>query len=260
MNTVVCIKEVFDSDDVKINKETKNIDRSSAELFINPYDLNAIELALELKEKHGGETYVMTMGVPSAEGTLRECLARGIDKAILITDRDLAGSDAVATSLALTETIKKYVPDVDLILCGKHAIDAETSIIGPGIAQRLDVPQLTYVNEVIEVDDKKVVARRIGEDEDLVVETTLPAVMTVSGEINKPRYMSLNNIRYAVNEEIQMVNLEKLGLEKERVGVEGSPTIVGEMHMVEKSGDCNILSGNPQEIAKQLAEMVLKYN
>lgn len=259
MKIVVCIKEVLDSDDIKIDKVTKNIDRTGAQLMINPYDLNAVELALSIKEKYGAKTYVVTMGIPSAEKSLRECLAMGIDKAMLITDRALAGSDTIATSLALSETIKKYVPDCDLVICGKHAIDAETSIIGPAIAERLGIAQLTYVDEFVELKDNTVVVKRAAENGDLLVEAALPAVISVTGEINKPRYMSLNRIIYAINSEIEVVNTEKLGLAKERVGVMGSPTIVGEMHMVEKnSAACNKLAGDTTELAKQIAQLAIE--
>ncbi len=256
MKIVVCIKEVFNSDDVKIDKKTNNIDRRGAELFINPYDLNAVELALELKEKFGAETYAITMGIPSAENSLRECLAMGIDKGILITDRALAGSDTIATSLALAETIRKYVPGCDLILCGKHAIDAETSIVWPAIAERLGIAQLTYVDELVSLESGKITVKKASENGDLEVEAKLPAMISVTGEVNKPRYMDLKNIRFAVSSPIDIVGTAKLGLAAEAVGVPGSPTVVGEMHMVERSqGACVMLSGSTVDIARKIAEL-----
>lgn len=256
MKIVVCIKEVFNSDDVKIDKKTKNIDRRGAELFINPYDLNAVEVALELKDKFGAETYAFTMGIPSAESSLRECLAMGIDKGILLTDRALAGSDTIATSLALTETIKKYVPDFDLIICGKHAIDAETSIVGPAIAERLGIAQLTYVDELVSIEAGNVIVKKAAENGDLEVEAKLPAMLSVTGEVNKPRYMDLKNIRFAVSSEIEVVDTAKLNLSAEDVGVPGSPTVVGEMHMVERAaGACRMLSGSTVDITRKIAEL-----
>lgn len=257
MKIVVCIKQVLNSDDVKIDKKTKNIDRTGAEMIINPCDLNAVELALSLKEEYGAETYVVTMGIPTAKEALRECMAMGIDHGILVSDRALAGSDTIATTLALAETIKQYVPDYSLILCGKHAIDSETSIVGPGIAERLGIPQLTYVEEVVKfVKGESIQVKKQVEDGDLLVEASLPAVLTVSDEINKPRYMNLNRINYAANSEIGVVTVKDLGLSLDRVGQAGSPTIVGEMHIVEKQSGGQILEGDSEEIGKKLTGLI----
>ena len=257
MKVVVCIKEVPKSDEIKIDKKTKNVDRRGAEMIINPYDMNAVQLAIRLKELHGAETFVLTMGLPSAEQSLRECLAMGIDRALLITDRKMAGSDTIATSLVLATAIKKYVPEFDLVLCGKHAIDAETSIVGPGIAERLGIAQLTYVDEWVGIrDDNKVVVRKNSDEGEMLLEASLPAMISVTAEINKPEYMNLNRIGYAMNADVEMITTEKLGLMENLVGVSGSPTVVGEMHMVDKAaGSCKILSGEPAELAKQIAEI-----
>ncbi len=257
MKIAVCIKEVLNSDKIKINKETKNIDRTGAEMIINPYDLNAVEFALSLKEKFGGETYVITMGIPSAEMSLRECLAMGIDNGILITDRALAGSDTIPTSLVLSETIRKFIPDCDLVIVGKHAINAETSIIGPGIAERLGFSQITYAKEIIEVDENRVIAKREAEKGDLIVEAKLPGVISVSGEINSPRYVDLTRVIDSLNAEIKSVGIDDLEISSERVGVAGSSTIVGEMHMVNKqSGDCQMISGDLNAIAKEVVGII----
>lgn len=257
LKIVVCIKQVLNSDDVKINKETKNIDRTGAEMIINPSDLNAIELAISLKEKYGADTYVITMGIPAAEEALRECLAMGVDNAYLISDRALAGSDTIATTLTLAETIKKYVPGCDLVICGKHAIDSETSIVGPGIAERLNIPQLTYVEEVVEfVKGDSITVKRVVEEGDLVVQAHLPAMLSVTEEVNKPRYMNLNRIGFATNADIEMITAEKLGLSKEQIGQMGSPTIVGDMHIVETHSKGEMLQGDSSEMGRKIAEII----
>lgn len=257
MKIVVCIKQVLNSDDIKINKETKNIDRTGAEMIINPCDLNAVELAISFKEKYNAETYVITMGIPAAEEALRECIAMGIDHAYLISDRALAGSDTIATTLTLAETIKQYIPDYDLIICGKHATDSETSIVGPGIAERLNIPQLTYVEEVVEcTKGESIVVKKLVEDGDLLVQASMPALLTVTEEINKPRYMHLNRINFAANVEIETITVDKLGLPMERVGQMGSPTIVGDMHIVEKSGGGQIFEGDPLEMGRKIRDII----
>lgn len=257
MKIAVCIKEVFNSDDVKIDKETKNIDRTGAEMVINPYDLNAVELALNLKEKFNAETFVLTMGIPSAELSLRECLAMGIDNALLITDKALAGSDTIATSLVLAEIIKKYIPDCSLIICGKNAIDAETSIIGPAIAERMGIPQLTYIDELIELNDESIIIKKEFKGNDILVKSLLPAVISVTGQINKPRYMNMNKIKKAVNFQIATVNIIDLGLNAKVVGIQGSPTVVGEMHMGKSNQiACEFLTDDIKESSKKIAEIV----
>lgn len=258
MNIVICIKEVFNFDDVKINKETKNIDRLGVKMFINPYDLNAIELALNLKDKYNANTYVITMGIPTAEKTLRKCLSMGIDNALLITDIAMVGSDTIATSLVLSEAIIKYIPTFDLILCGKHSIDSETSIIGPAIAKRLGIPQLTYVNKLIDItNENKVIVKKSSENEDIVIEAPLPAVITVTNEINKPRYINLNYIKHALNSKIEIVNSEMLGINKEKIGIPGSPTTLGDMHIIENLiQNCNMLTGDIEDITRKIAKII----
>ncbi len=261
MKVVVCIKEVFDSDDVVIDEKTKNIDRNKTKMIINPYDLHAVEAAIQMKEEYGAETYVLSMGVPSCEESLRYCLAMGIDNAILITDKSLAGSDTVVTTLTLSEAIKKIVPDFSLIICGKHSIDSETSIVGPGIAERSGIPQLTYVEKIEEIKDSKITVIKEFADCDQRVEAKLPALMTVTDTVNKARYPDLRRAHFAMDFEVKVLALSDLNLSEEEVGVIGSPTVVGEMHIIERGdSNCKIITGDAPELARQLSDLIGGFN
>ncbi len=154
MHIVCCIKQVPDTAQVKIDPDTNTLMRSGVESICNPYDLVAVEAAVQLTEKHGGKVTVMTMGPPQAESALRDCLALGADEAILLSDRAFAGADTLATSYTLAQAITKIAAKepVDLVICGKQAIDGDTAQTGPGIATRLGFQQFTYVSRIIDVD------------------------------------------------------------------------------------------------------------
>src|SRR3989338_5885623 len=148
MNIIVCIKQVPETTEVRINPETNTLVREGVKSIINPFDMYAIEEAVRLKEKLGGKATVITMGPPQAEGALREAISMGIDDAILICDRAFAGSDTWATSYTLSKAIEK-IGDYSLIICGKQAADGDTAQVGPGIAAHLDLPQVTYVKKIL---------------------------------------------------------------------------------------------------------------
>ena len=172
MKIVVCMKQVPDTANVRIDRETNTLIREGVDSVINPFDTYAIEEAVLLKEAHGGEVAVISMGPPKVEEALRECISLGADDAILITDRAFAGSDTWATSYTLATAIKK-IGDFDLILCGKQAIDGDTAQVGPGIAAHLDIPQITFVRKIRSVDQgqKKIVVERMTEDGYEVIES-----------------------------------------------------------------------------------------
>jgi len=160
MRIVVCIKQVPDTTDVKINPETGTLIRDGVPSIINPFDENAIEAALQLVEQHGGEVIVVTMGPPQAEQALREAMAMGADLAILVSDRAFAGADTLATSYALSQALAK-LGDFDLVFCGKQAFDGDTGQVGPGLAEHLGIPQITYAIEIEEITDKEIQVRRL---------------------------------------------------------------------------------------------------
>ena len=185
MNIIVCIKQVPETTDVRINPETNTLIREGVKSIINPFDMYAIEEAARLKERFGGKAMVLTMGPPQAEAALREAISMGMDEAILVSDRAFAGSDTWASSYTLSAAIRK-IKEFDLIICGKQASDGDTAQVGPGIAAHLDLPQITYVKKIEECTQDKLRAERLMEEGFEIIETPLPALITVVKEINEP--------------------------------------------------------------------------
>ena len=227
MKIVVCIKQVPETTEVKIDPKTNTLIREGVASIINPFDMYAIEEAIRLKERYNGITYVITMGPPQAEEALREALSMGIDEAIHLCDKAFAGSDTWATSLVLAKAIEK-IKDVDLIICGKQASDGDTAQVGPGIAAHLNLPQATYVRKIREIDlEKKVMyVERLLEGGYEVLKVELPALITVVKEINEPRLPSLRGKMRAKKQSIPIWTHKDLGLKEEEVGLKGSPTQV----------------------------------
>ena len=196
MHIVVCIKSVPDTTEVRFNPETHTLMRDQAESIVNPFDMYAIEEALRLQETHGGTVTVVTMGPPKAEKELREAVAMGCDAAVLLSAAEYAGSDTWATAYVLAAAIRKLAP-VDLVICGRQAADGDTGQVGPGIAQQLGIPQLTYVFKIRRFDPEggEVEVERLVEEGREVVAAGLPALLTVVKDINQPRYPSFRGIR-----------------------------------------------------------------
>ena len=252
MHFVVCIKQVPETTDVRINPDTNTLMREGVASIVNPFDTYAIEEALRLKEKQGGKVTVISMGPPQAEAVLREAIAMGADEAILLTDIAFAGSDTWATSYALAMAINK-IGDADLILCGKQASDGDTAQVGPGIATHLDLPQITYVRKVEELDDKQIVAERLLETGYEVVESELPCMLTVVKEINEPRLPSLKGKMAARKAEIVKWGADDIGADKSKLGLEGSPTKVVKIFTPPAREGGEMLTGEPQEVVDELA-------
>lgn len=236
MNIIVCIKQVPDTTQVRIDPETNTLVREGVSSIINPFDMYAIEEAIRLKEKFGGKTIVITMGPPQAEQALREAISMGIDEAIHLSDRAFAGSDTWSTSLVLAKAIEKirttHFKDsgFDLVICGKQASDGDTAQVGPGIAAHINLPQATYVRKIdtvhLDTDPKIVVIERLVEEGYEILELKLPALLTVVKEINEPRLPSLRGKMKAKKEQIPMWKHSDLGLSQEEIGLKGSPTQV----------------------------------
>jgi len=259
MNIIVCIKQVPDTEElarVKINPDTNTLIREGVPSIINPFDENAIEEALRLREKKGGEVTALSMGPPQAEEALRKSLAMGVDRAILLSDKTLAGADTLATSYTLAMAIKQ-LGKFDLIFCGKQSIEGDTAQVGPGIAEWLSIPQLTYIRK-LEVNDNKVRAERVLEDSFEVVETSLPCLVTVTKDINEPRYPSLRGLLKAKKEEIPIWGCHNLSVERKRVGADGSPTQVIKVFTPQPPGKGEILSGEISEVADRLIREMKK--
>ena len=250
MRIIVCVKQVPDSGQARFDSETHTMIREGLPSIINPFDENAIETALQLKEEHGGEVIVLCMGPPQAEEILRQAIAMGTDQAILLTDRRFALADTLATSYTLAAAIQK-IGDYDLLLFGKQAIDGDTAQVGPGVAEALELPQITYARKV-EVSDGTITVERVLEDSYEIVEAQLPAVLTVVKEINEPRHASLRGVLKAKKAEILMWKPEDIDADPELIGKGGSPTEVIRTFTPEPRGDSEQLSGEPEEIAEAL--------
>lgn len=230
MHIVCCIKQVPDTTQVKIDPATNTLVRAGVESICNPYDLVAAEAAVKLVEQYGGKVTVITMGIPQAESALRDCLALGVNEAVLLSDRALAGADTLATSYTLACAINKLsaADPVQIVMCGKQAIDGDTAQTGPGIATRLGFTQLTYVSEIIDLDtDKKLITvRREIEGGSQIVEAKLPVLLTVELELASPRYATLPGLIKSIRQEIKTWGAKELGSAPEQLGLKGSPTSV----------------------------------
>jgi len=254
MNIIVCIKQVPETTEVKINPETNTLVREGVPSIVNPFDENAVEAALKLKEKHGGKVTAITMGPPQAAEALKTCIAMGVDDVYLISDRAFAGSDTWATSYTLSQAIKK-IGHFDLIICGKQAIDGDTAQVGPGIAEWLNLPQITFAVK-IEVNNKTIKAERMLEEANEVVECPLPAVLTVVKQINEPRMPSLRGMMKAKKAEIKTLKANDLNTDAKNLGLDGSPTQVVKIFTPPPKGGGEILVGEAREIIDKLVAKI----
>lgn len=253
MKIIVCIKQVPDTSEVKIDPETNTIIREGISSIINPFDKHALEAGLQLKEKYGGQVCVLTMGPPQAEAALREALGMGADEAVLLSDRALAGSDTWATSRTLAAAIRKLEP-VDLILCGKQAIDGDTAQVGPEVGEILGVAQVAYVRKITpeEGESRKVKVERMLEDGYELIELEFPALLTIVKEANEPRHASLKGVLKAKKARIPVWGINELGLSPDQVGLSGSPTQVIKVFTPSREGTSEILEGELEEVVNQL--------
>lgn len=247
MNIIVCIKQVPDTNEVKIDAVTGTLIREGVPSIINPDDKNALEEALILKEKYNANVTVITMGPPQAEKALREALAMGADEAVLVTDRAFGGADTLATSRVLAAAIEKL--PYDIIFAGRQAIDGDTAQVGPEIAEHLSLPQITYV-EKVEVNERDLIVRRALEDgyEKLKVKT--PVLLTAIKELNEPRYMNVKYIFEAFKKEIKVWNAQDIDIEKSLLGLSGSPTKVRKSMTKEVKGKGELINMPPKEAAE----------
>ena len=224
MHIVVCVKQVPGTTKVQINPETNTLIRDGVEAIINPFDENALEAALVLKDTIGAKVTVICMGPPQAESALRETMARGADDVVLLCDRAFAGSDTWATSYALAQGVRA-LDKVDLVFCGKQAIDGDTAQVGPGVAEFLGWPVITYARKV-EIKDQVVRVERVFEDGYEVIEAHLPAVLTTVKEMNVPRMASLKGRMRAKKAAIKLLDAAAAKADVNEIGLKGSPTRV----------------------------------
>lgn len=265
MHSVVCIKQVPDSAQIRVHPVTNTIMRQGVPAIINPYDLFALEEALRLKDQLGGTVTVITMGPPMAEAALRKCLSFGADDAILISDRAFAGSDTLATSYALSAAIRKIMEDmqVDLIFTGKQTIDGDTAQVGPGIAKRLDYQLLTYVSKVVEVNaqKKEILVERRAEGGVQLLKTSMPCLITMLEGTNEMRFGDLDDLFRAARHDLKVWNREQAGIdEAEMVGLKGSPTVVSKVFAPKprskRAEMIEVHDSNPKDLAITLLAKV----
>jgi electron transfer flavoprotein beta subunit len=230
MHIVCCIKQVPDTTQVKIDPVTNTLIRAGVESICNPYDIVGVEQAVRLVEKYGGKVSVITMGPPQADSALRDCLAVGADEAILLSDRAFAGADTLATSYTLSSAIQKLNSQdpVQVVICGKQAIDGDTAQVGPGVATRLGFNQLTYVTEIFGINtvENTITLTREIEGANEKVECRLPVVLTVELQLATPRYASLPGLVTAIRKEIKVWGATDIGASVDQLGLKGSPTSV----------------------------------
>ncbi len=252
LNIIVCVKQVPDTKEVKIDPDKGTLIREGVPSILNPDDRNALEEALRIKDKNlNTNVKVITMGPPQAEEVLLEALSMGADEGILLCDKAFAGADTWATSNTLAKAIEK-IGDYDLIFCGNQAIDGDTAQVGPQLAERLGLPQVTYVNE-FDLKDETVTVKRSLEDGYETIEVKKPALFTIIEEINTPRYLYIDKIFEAYEKNnIQVWSNDELNIESSKLGLDGSPTQVKRTFTPEKEKEGEIIEGPPEEQAKTL--------
>ena len=250
MNIVVCIKQVPDTNDVRIDPKTNTLIREGVKSIINPFDENAVEAALKIRDASGGKVTVITMGPPQATEALKTAIAMGADEAILISDRAFAGADTWATSYTLSQTIKK-IGTYDLVLFGKQAIDGDTAQVGPGVAEFLDIPQITFAINIEIAGDKIRVKRQLEETSE-IVESNFPVAVTVIKQINEPRMPSLKGQMRAKKMVIPSWSANDIAAEEKNTGLNGSPTQVVRIFTPAPRGKSEIFDGEPEVIATKL--------
>lgn len=266
MHSVVCIKQVPDSAQIRVHPVTNTIMRQGVPTIINPYDLYAVEEALRVKDKFGGKVTVISMGPPMAEQALRKALSFGADRAILVTDRAFAGSDTLATSYVLASAIAKIAAEepVDIVFCGKQTIDGDTAQVGPGIARRLDIQQLTYVAKLerLDLEKREIAVQRRAEGGVQVLSTKLPCMITMLEGSNEIRFATMDDMFRSARATVEVWDADASGVEdKTQCGLKGSPTVVKKVfapkpreekaEMIESRGKA------PDEIAAAAIEVLV---
>ena len=256
MKAIVCVKQVPDtSGKVSVN-ENGTLDRASMATITNPDDLNAVEAALKLKDETGCEVVVVSMGPPPAEGMLRELLARGCDKAVLVSGREFGGSDTYATSQILAAAVKKVgVGPEDIVFCGRQATDGDTAQVGPQIAEKLGLPQVTYVAD-IQKEGNTLTVKRMLEDGFMKIRVQTPCLLTCIKELNEPRYMSVGGIWDCYQKPYEVFDYEALKndplIDTDTIGLQGSPTNVYKSFTPPQKGAGTMMEGADKAACEKL--------
>lgn len=251
MNIVACVKQVPDTSQVRIDPDTNTLVREGVPAILNPLDIYAVEGAVRLRERLGGQVTVLSMGPPPAEAAVREAIARGCDRGVLLTDPAFAGSDTWATSFALACAVRR-LGEVDLVLCGKQAIDGDTAQVGPGLAVHLGRAQATYVRRITGSDENAVTVETLTDRGIEVLEVPLPAVLTVLKDLNEPRLPSLVSVIRARRCDVETWGLKDVGGDERRFGLTGSPTRVLKVFSPPPRGAGTVWEDRPAVAARKL--------
>ena len=295
MNIAVCIKAVPSTTEVRMDPETNTIVRDGRQSVVNPFDAAALEVAVRIKEQLGGQVCALSMGIPDTVRLLRDCLARGADRGLLLSDRAFAGADTLATSYALSRAVEQIGgmarpavegagsegegdgdntaggagtagagvggeetedAGVSLIVCGKMAVDGDTAQIGPELAAVLGIPCVTNVEEIVEARADSLLLRRSADGIQEVVQVELPAVITVAKDICVPRMPSITGVRFGETGPVEVKTAAEVGADPARSGLAGSPTQVVRSFTPERGAGGAVVSGTPREQAAALADIV----
>ena len=257
MKIVVCLKQVPDTTVVKIDPKTGTLIRDGVPSIINPEDKHALEAALQIKDNYGAHVTVISMGPPQAKNALREALCMGADEAILLTDRAFGGADTLATSKTIAAAIREL--EYDIIFAVRQAIDGDTAQVGPEIAEHLNVPQVTYVQDV-KVDEDGLIVNRALEDGYELIKVKTPVLLTAIEELNHPRYMNVQYIFDTVDKEVEMMTAADIDVPVEELGLKGSPTKVKKSMTKEAKGAGEIIKESaPEAVAYVLGKLKEKH-
>jgi len=256
MKIIVCIKQVPNTTQVKMNKETNTIVREGVISVINPFDTYAIEESIRIKERLGGEVTAISMGIPSVVDLLKEAVAIGADQGVLLSDKVFAGADTLATAYTLSMGIRK-LGKFDLIICGKQSTDGDTAQVGPSLAEKLSIPHTTNVRKIEEIRDRYIRCQRMIDDGYEIVDMSLPAVITVIKEINTPRLPSIKGLMRAKQAAIQVWNATDINADTSLCGLFGSPTQVVDTFTPKRELTAEMIPGDSGQQAKELVEKLL---
>ena len=255
MNIIVCVKQVHSTTEVLMDPITHTILRDGRQSVINPFDSVAIELAVQLKQAHGGKVTALSMGIPATEALLRDSIARGADDAVLLTDRQFAGADTLATSYTLSLGVQA-IGTYDLILCGKMAVDGDTAQIGPELAEQLGVPHSTDICAIDAVFEDSLVVTQQTESGFRKIRIALPCVLSVVREIATVRYPSVKGILHSLGADVRILCAEDLGADTGRIGLTGSPTQVVTTFVPKNSKHTEFFMGEPEQLALDFMQLI----
>jgi electron transfer flavoprotein beta subunit len=251
MNTIVCLKQVPGTTQVRIDPQTNTLVRQGIKSILNPFDAYALEEGVRLKERYGGKVTVISMGPPQADEMLREAISLGADQAVLLCDKEFAGADTLATSYTLSQAVKK-IREYDLVICGRQTFDGDTGQVGPELAEMLGLPFIAYVSKVEEAGNAVLRVQRMVDEGHEQIEVALPAVITVTKEINVPRLPSLRGLMKSKNAQVPVWTAADIGADGQSVGRNGSATIVVKTFIPERVRTGQVLRGSIEEQVENL--------